>query len=562
LVLNKRFIALMVCFLFTIQLLLPAVKTEAASLSVNQIFAQNVAKELNTYIKKSGGKVTLHYRDLTTGEEFSIQGDRAGKAASTIKLPLAMYVMELASQNKLNLNEKLTYKSHHYYGGSGVIQNQRVGTKYTIRDLVKKAMVHSDNIAFIMLRERVGKSNFIAYMKKLGGKYAYPNGQNLTSSKDLVVYASYLYNFAQNNHLGKELVGYLKATDYNTTIPKGIKGSETAHKVGMIPMSLIYNDVGIVYDETPFALAVMTNNISYVKSQQVIADIAAIIHKHHKAKNKVAYFKTVKATPLYKNTKGTQVIANLSKDESFEITSKTESWYEIKIGKNIGYVQKKAVVAYPGSSNGFANINLEFKGLAKVLNSARVLSKTSASGKTIAILQKGELVDFEKMVGDYYQTVIGDRYGYVHKNEVQLEYTSSVKLIEITQDQAPLLIPQNGKYIQIGNVQKGGQYPRIREQGDYNVVQIGTMIAFVAKKAAAPLYSASITNLGSQKATGILVLEQDEIIYNSTNTATQEAVGKLTKGQKITYVQQQGDWYEINFLGRQAYIPIRGGPIR
>jgi beta-lactamase class A len=169
-------------------------------------FNLNLSKELNAYINKSGGCISLHYRDLSSGEEFKINSASAKRAASTIKLPLALYVMELASDKKINLNEKLIYKSHHYYGGSGVIQHQKVGTKHTIRDLVKKAMVHSDNIAFVMLRERVGKNNFIAYMNRIGGKNAYPKGQNLTSSASLVDYASRLYSFSQKNSLGKELV--------------------------------------------------------------------------------------------------------------------------------------------------------------------------------------------------------------------------------------------------------------------------------------------------------------------------------------------------------------------
>ncbi|NHM30029.1 serine hydrolase [Neobacillus terrae] len=171
------------------------------------------------------------------------------RAASTIKLPLVLQVMELASQGKLNLNEKLTYKRYHYNGGSGIIQKAKVGTQYTIRDLVRITVTYSDNIGFVMLRERVGKQNFINYMRKLGGKYTYTNGVNTTSASDMVAYWDYLYNFSQRSPLGKELINYLKHTIYNTTILTGTRGVEVAHKVGMIPESGISHDVGIVYDK-------------------------------------------------------------------------------------------------------------------------------------------------------------------------------------------------------------------------------------------------------------------------------------------------------------------------
>ena len=246
--------------------------------------------KLEEYIKPWQGKITLHYQNLMSDTAFAINSDTKIPAASTIKLPLALYVLKLADQGKLELTEKLTYRSHHYYGGSGVIQNEKIGSSYTIEDLVEKAMVYSDNIAFIMLKERVGQNQFIEYMKSLGAANAYPGGQNITSASDLILYADETYRFSKESKNGAKLLNYLENTIYNTTIPKGIPNKKIAHKVGMIPKDLIYNDVAIVSDTEPFALAVMTKGISYEKSQEVIANIASIVYTHHelivKEKNK------------------------------------------------------------------------------------------------------------------------------------------------------------------------------------------------------------------------------------------------------------------------------------
>lgn len=266
-----------------LSLIFPGVsmRAEAAASS----FSADLSKELKNYIKKSGGTVTLQYKDLTSGEVFQLNGKTSGRAASTIKLPLATYVMEQAAKGKINLNKKLQYKSYHYFGGTGIIQKKKVGTKFTIRQLVKYAMVYSDNIAFIMLKEYVGANNFYKYMKSLGGQYAYPaNGLTVTSANDLMIYANKLYQFSNKSKYGQELVSYLKKTVYNTTIPRGIKGVSIAHKVGMIPASLIYNDVAIVFDKRPFVLAIMTRGLSNSKAEKVIADLAAMVYKHHKAK--------------------------------------------------------------------------------------------------------------------------------------------------------------------------------------------------------------------------------------------------------------------------------------
>jgi len=104
------------------------------------------------------------------------------------------------------------------------------------------------------------------------------------SAGDLTLYANKLYQFSQKSSFGKELISYMKKTIYNTTIPRGIVGPVIAHKVGWIPMYQVYNDVAIVYDKKPFVLAIMTKNISNEKSQKVIADLAAIVYKDHRAK--------------------------------------------------------------------------------------------------------------------------------------------------------------------------------------------------------------------------------------------------------------------------------------
>lgn len=255
---------------------------------LNQTVKADKKQEFNTleadlaqYIKPYQGKVTLRYQNLVTNEGYSLNSNTEVPAASTIKLPLALYVMKLADGGQIDLNETLTYQSQHYYGGSGVIQNDKVGSVYTIDELVEKALIYSDNIAFIMLKERVRPNQFVSFLKSIGADYAYPGGRNTTSADDLTLYTEELYRYANQSANGKKLVQYLEHTVYNTTIPQGIKDVPVAHKVGMIPMNLIYNDAAIVFADEPYTLAITTRGIAYEKSQEVIAEIASIVNNHH-----------------------------------------------------------------------------------------------------------------------------------------------------------------------------------------------------------------------------------------------------------------------------------------
>ena len=272
---NRIIIFILFFLLITQGVLIQTVKADQ-----NQEF-NTLQADLAAYIKPYQGKVTLRYQNLVTNEGYSLNSNTEVPAASTIKLPLALYVMKLADEGKIDLNETLTYQSRHYYGGSGVIQNDKVGSVYTIDELVEKALIYSDNIAFIMLKERVGPNQFISFLKSLGAEYAYPGGRNTTSADDLTLYTGELYRYANQSANGKNLVQYLEHTVYNTTIPQGIKDVPVAHKVGMIPMNLIYNDAAIVFADEPYTLAITTRGIAYEKSQEVIAEIASIINNHH-----------------------------------------------------------------------------------------------------------------------------------------------------------------------------------------------------------------------------------------------------------------------------------------
>ncbi|MCI1859003.1 MAG: class A beta-lactamase-related serine hydrolase [Sporolactobacillus sp.] len=245
-------------------------------------FDQHADRAIRSYIKQTGGDVTLVYHDLVTGAEYTIRPNQPRRAASTIKLPLVMYVMARASAHQLDLNQQLTYRGSDYTAGSGVIQYRPVGSRYSIRELIQKAVVYSDNIAFVMLKNYVGRENFNGYIRQIGGKYAYPGGANLTSARDLTTYIVKLYHDAKQDGNARTLIDLLEHTKYNETIPAGVKWSPVAHKAGWMPNVGVSNDVAIVYDRYPYTLAIMTGGYAYETAKIVIAHLAELTDEYHR----------------------------------------------------------------------------------------------------------------------------------------------------------------------------------------------------------------------------------------------------------------------------------------
>ncbi len=382
-------------------------------------FNESLSKELNNYIKKTGGDIAIEYRDLATNETYKMKSTRGYMAASTIKLPLALYVIELADKKKLDLNQKLTYKSYHYVGGSGVIQYQKVGTKYTIKDLVHKAMKYSDNIAFNMLKERVGEKNFVDYMRKLGASNSTPNALRYTSTHDLVIYANRLYQYSKTSKNGKMIVDYLQHTVYNSALPAGIKGEKISHKVGMMPIYKVSHDYGIVYGDDPYILAVMTKGFTYERSNHVIAGIASIVHKHHQKKLK--YIQTSKNLVIYKNQDTKTVIGSLKKGEIFRFKTMTNSnWLGIQIGNTTGYIKNDNVTRYAKSPKELTHTNREMNRAVMTITEANVLNNSSSKATTFATISKGTRIQVAKVNEHYYVTSFGSRIGYIKASNLKL----------------------------------------------------------------------------------------------------------------------------------------------
>lgn len=238
--------------------------------------------DLVEYLHGKDAKVSAYYENLSTGDSFLYNRGDSYWAASTIKLPLVLYIYQLAINNELSLDEELIYEEDDYFEGSGIIQYDEIGTKYTIRDLVENTIVHSDNIAYIMLVRRVGKENFVNFLIELGGENVYPNGLNITNVHDMTVYLKALVDFRKEHPImGNTLFSLLEETDYKDTIEAGITDIPVAHKIGYIPIAEVFNEVGIIEDDQPYILIIFTQYIPLDEETKVISDISSIINKYH-----------------------------------------------------------------------------------------------------------------------------------------------------------------------------------------------------------------------------------------------------------------------------------------
>ncbi|NPV91300.1 MAG: serine hydrolase [Firmicutes bacterium] len=225
--------------------------------------------ELENYIKNYKGQYGIYYYNIVTGEEFGINEADEYTAASTIKVPLNLYLYNNIKSGAVDPQGTIKYLKDDYEGGTGKIQYEKVGNTYTIDELSKFSIVLSDNVAANMLIRFLGIDNIKQYMRQVGGVVV-QDGQNVSCPKDMGLYMRLVYEFSSREGvLGQQLMDCFLNTQFNDMIPALLPTNiKVAHKIGN--QVGVVNDVGIVFSDRPYILAVMSKDVDEKEAATVL----------------------------------------------------------------------------------------------------------------------------------------------------------------------------------------------------------------------------------------------------------------------------------------------------
>ncbi len=206
--------------------------------------------------KHFNSNANFTYVDLNSEYSFNKNGDSQSYAASVNKLPAVFYAYKLADDGKLDLNKELKYTSNYSHGGSGVIQKDPVGSKYTIGKLLEYAIQYSDNIAYFMILDQIGGTSKVKeFWKGLNVDITYTDkfgnlSTNLGASYLKEVYKYYL----SGKENAKKLYNDMKVSDNLDFIKNEGVTYDILHKYGWY--SVYYNDISIVMSNHPYILTI------------------------------------------------------------------------------------------------------------------------------------------------------------------------------------------------------------------------------------------------------------------------------------------------------------------
>jgi beta-lactamase class A len=217
-------------------------------------------RELITFIGGREAVYGIYFKDLVSGAEFGINDREPIHAASTIKVPVVLYLNTLAAQGKVDWQDRVVYRRDlDYQEGAGILQfAARDGDTYSLRVLANLSITISDNIAYRMLVRHLGKEIIARFMRDLGGEVVFPGGTAMTTARDMGRYLQGVVDFArQHPELGRRLLDDMANPIYHVGLPGELPPQVTvAHKEGDIWG--VCNDVGVVVGPRPYILCVLS----------------------------------------------------------------------------------------------------------------------------------------------------------------------------------------------------------------------------------------------------------------------------------------------------------------
>jgi len=90
---------------------------------------------------------------------FDRGGDRRWYLSSTIKVPVAIAVLEAADAGRLSLDEERVLAQTDFVDGAGDLLQHKPGARFTIAALLEKSLRNSDSTATDMLIRRIGQDH-------------------------------------------------------------------------------------------------------------------------------------------------------------------------------------------------------------------------------------------------------------------------------------------------------------------------------------------------------------------------------------------------------------------
>ncbi|MBQ8748156.1 MAG: serine hydrolase [Clostridia bacterium] len=289
-----------------------------------EIIDEESGEVIDTVTEEVPSNISFYYRDIATGYTLSYNAEDVMLSASVVKAPYIYILLKNVyefEQRKLNFDSegnplydedgKPLFEGDHpnldkegriiyaegeekydlsrawtfdketmMIEGTGVICNMEDGTKLTYLELIEYVLKYSDNIAFNEISSLFGYYDYYMGARALGVN-AISNGFLKLSAEECGIFLMAIYDFMETNEkYGPIMKQAMIDSNYPVLIPYCVSPTPVAHKYGWDVDA--YNDMGIVYDEYPYILVIMTDlDTGGTTVNRYVQSVVRMIHSIH-----------------------------------------------------------------------------------------------------------------------------------------------------------------------------------------------------------------------------------------------------------------------------------------
>lgn len=237
-------------------------------------------KEIDSYIDTNHYNVSVYYEDINTGFHYEYNANKVYYGCSLIKLVDALYLIEKAMNDEINLDEvTVVYESKYKMDFSLGMEKHIIGEEVSLRDLITYAISLSDNSAHLMLIDYIGFENLKAYGQSLGAKVILTGGDLFGNQTvlDTNVYLKKAYQIiSENSEYGAFLKNLMDNNERNAFNTEEVK---IYHKYGSYGLN--FHDIGLSLEEHPYTISIFTlhEGSNYLEVIQGIHSKIRLLHK-------------------------------------------------------------------------------------------------------------------------------------------------------------------------------------------------------------------------------------------------------------------------------------------
>lgn len=220
--------------------------------------------------------ISIYFEYLPTGANITVSKDAEFLAASLLKVPVAMAVAKKVEDGKWKWSNELVLMRSDKDEKFGSLYQREIGTRFTIKQLVKEMLVNSDNTAFRIFVRNLEPEELLAVHQHLGSDRLFSEDGRIGAKKYSAIFRA-LYNASyvsdENSHNILEWLTKTPFTDYLAApLPQDVV---FAHKIGVDLNEGVFLDSGIAYlKNRPYLLTVMMNNTDEITAKQRMSEIS------------------------------------------------------------------------------------------------------------------------------------------------------------------------------------------------------------------------------------------------------------------------------------------------